>query len=139
MRCRNGTRPFSVQPFWPSHDSIAGRNVSEPMTEIRTGGLRMDALSCSDPGDVPGSCADGSGGTVFDERQPSVFLFDPSYDAQRSWRGNLAWNGRLRDFRLRSEIVHSINLDQAGGIDRNFRGAEQFRLDDVMKFLAQNR
>ena len=83
-----------------------------------------------DPAGVPGSCADGSGGTVFDERQPSVFLFDPSYDAQRSWRGNLAWNGRLRDFRLRSEIVHSINLDQAGGVDRNFRGAEQFRLDE---------
>ena len=35
-RPRTGTRPFSVQPFSPSHDSIAGRNVSEPTTATAT-------------------------------------------------------------------------------------------------------
>ena len=35
-RPRTGTRPFSVQPFSPSQESIAGRKVSEPMTATAT-------------------------------------------------------------------------------------------------------
>jgi hypothetical protein len=35
-RPTNGTRPFSVQPFSPSHESIAGRNVSEPIIATAT-------------------------------------------------------------------------------------------------------
>ena len=31
-----GTRPFSVQPFSPSHDSIAGSTVREPSTATAT-------------------------------------------------------------------------------------------------------
>ena len=31
-----GTRPFSVQPFSPSQESIAGRNVSDPITATAT-------------------------------------------------------------------------------------------------------
>ena len=36
IRPRIGTRPFSVQPFSPSQESIAGRNVSEPTTATAT-------------------------------------------------------------------------------------------------------
>ena len=32
----HGTRPFSVQPFWPSQESIAGSTVSEPITATAT-------------------------------------------------------------------------------------------------------
>ena len=35
-RPSTGTRPFSVHPLSPSHDSIAGRNVSEPITATAT-------------------------------------------------------------------------------------------------------
>ncbi len=85
----------------------------------------------SDPSSLPGSCADGTAGTVFSERSPSVTLFDPGFTAQRSWRANFGWTGRLSQrFRLRSEIVQSLNLAQSSELDQNFRGVQQFALAD---------
>lgn len=85
----------------------------------------------SDPSNLPGACADGTAGTVFSERSPSVTLFDPAFTAQRSWRANFGWTGRLSQrFRLRSEIVQSLNLSQSSELDQNFRGAQQFALAD---------
>lgn len=82
-----------------------------------------------DPDALPAACADGTEGTVFDDRTPNVFLFDPDYTAQRSWRGNLAWSGRVTQrFRLRTEVVQSLNLNQQSQLDRNFAAREQFTL-----------
>jgi len=83
----------------------------------------------ADVGTLPDACMDGTGGTSFAERQPRVFVFDPAYEAQRSWRGNIAWNGRLtQSFRLGAELLHSINVNQPGTYDVNFAGEERFRL-----------
>ena len=88
-------------------------------------------LWVSDPSTVPDECADGSIGTVFADRQPSVTLFDPDYRSPRSWRANLAWSGSLGTrFRASLEGTYSLNLAQSSTIDLNFRNEQQFTLDD---------
>ena len=83
----------------------------------------------ADAAALPTQCADGTAGTVFAQSAPRVVLFDPAYDAQRSWRANVGWNGRLTQrFQLRAELVQSLNLNQNGDIDRNFGGVPQFAL-----------
>lgn len=85
----------------------------------------------ADPLSVPDTCADGTGGTVFANRQPSVTMFDPDYESSRSWRANLAWNGSIGTrFRASVEATYSLNLAQSGTIDLNFRDQQQFALDD---------
>lgn len=82
-----------------------------------------------DPARLPTTCADGTAGTVFSDRSPGVTLFDPGFTAQRSWRANVGWTGRVSQrFRLRSELVQSLNLAQTSELDRNFRGVQQFAL-----------
>ncbi len=83
-----------------------------------------------DPAALPTGCADGTAGSVFADRTPRVVAFGPDFDAQRSWRANLGWRGRvLQRFELRTELVRSLNLRQGGEVDRNFAGVPRFTLD----------
>ena len=84
-----------------------------------------------DPSLIPDECTDGTTGTVFADRQPSVTLFSPDYSPSRSWRANLAWSGSLSTrFRASVEGTYSLNLDQGGWVDLNFRNDPQFALAD---------
>src|SRR5262249_46391927 len=48
----------------------------------------------TDPTAIPTACA-GSAGALVDST-PSVRLFEKSYDAARSWRGNLSYSSQYR-------------------------------------------
>ena len=83
-----------------------------------------------DEANIPRSCADGTGGSVFANSAPNITLFVPDYLAQRSIRGNLQWAGAvLRNrFFLSVDGTYSRNQRQQGGIDLNFPEIQQFTL-----------
>ncbi len=89
----------------------------------------------ADAATIPEQCADGTGGTVFAERQPAVLLFGRDYQPQRSWRADLGWSGTaLRRYKFSATGLVSLDRAQTGSIDLNFRDAERFPLS-----LEQNR
>jgi hypothetical protein len=79
-------------------------------------------------GSIPATCADGSTNTVFSTTAPNVLLFDPTYGSPRSLRSNLQWSGTILGGRLSTTIdgTYSLNLDQSGTVDLNFKPNEQF-------------
>jgi hypothetical protein len=85
-----------------------------------------------DPASIPGTCADGSTGSVFANSAPNVTLFAKDFSAPRSIRGNLQWNGPILSnrFSLTAEVTYSRNINQRGFVDLNFRPVAQFSLAD---------
>ena len=85
----------------------------------------------ANPGSVPDSCADGTTGTVFANAAPSVTLFAKNWQAPRSVRSNLQWNGPTfrNRFSTTVEATWSLNLQQQGVVDRNFDPTTRFTLD----------
>jgi len=81
----------------------------------------------ADPGTIPTRCADGSLPS-FSDLAPAIRLFDPSYTAPRSWRGNVAVTSQLGRFTTALAGAYSINLDQPSSEDLNFTGAPAFTL-----------
>ena len=79
---------------------------------------------------IPLTCADGTNGTVFANSAPNVTLFSGGYLAQRSLRSNLQWSGAILKNRFSATVdaTWSRNQNQAGSIDINFPGVQQFVL-----------
>ena len=82
----------------------------------------------ADAATVPDRCADGA--PAFADAAPAVQLFDPSYTAPRSWRGNLAWSSAYKRLAFTVEGLYSLNVDQPGVVDLNFDGTPRFVLAD---------
>lgn len=76
----------------------------------------------------PAACADGS--SAFVDTSPTVRLFDPGYDAARSWRANLGWASQLGKIAYSVDGILSLNLGQPGAVDLNFAGSPKFFLPD---------
>jgi hypothetical protein len=81
-------------------------------------------------GAIPEQCADGTSGTVFANSAPNVTLFDERYQAPRSLRSNLQWNGMILNNRFSTSIdaTYSRNMQQASTFDLNFNPVQQFSL-----------
>ena len=81
-------------------------------------------------GAIPEQCADGTSGTVFASAAPNVTLFDKNYQAPRSLRSNLQWNGMILNNRFSTSIdaTYSRNMQQASTFDLNFEPTQQFAL-----------
>jgi hypothetical protein len=79
---------------------------------------------------LPDRCADGTLGTVFASTAPNVQLFAKDYQAPRSVRSNLQWNGAILDNRFATtvEATYSRNLNQASTYDLNFTPQTEFAL-----------
>jgi hypothetical protein len=79
---------------------------------------------------IPDRCADGTLGTVFASSAPNVQLFAKDYQAPRSIRSNLQWNGAILDNRFATtvEATYSRNQHQASTYDLNFSPPTQFTL-----------
>ncbi len=79
---------------------------------------------------IPTQCADGSNGSVFASNAPGVVLFAKDFQAPRSARGNLQWNGPVLSnrFSLTADLTYGRNLNQASFVDLNFNPAVQFTL-----------
>ncbi|HEY8166555.1 MAG TPA: TonB-dependent receptor [Gemmatimonadaceae bacterium] len=81
---------------------------------------------------VPSTCADGTTGTVFASAAPNVTLFAKNFAAPRSVRSNLQWSGPVLGNRFSAQIdaTLSLNLNQQGIVDLNFRPLPRFALAD---------
>jgi hypothetical protein len=79
------------------------------------------------PSAIPTACAPGAPSS-FTDAAPSVRVFDRSYDAPRSWRANLTWQGIAGALALTLDGVYSLNLNQPGTVDLNFAGVPKFVL-----------
>jgi hypothetical protein len=84
----------------------------------------------SDPALVPSACEPGGESPSFADGAPEVQLVNPSYQAPRSWRGNLAWVSALGRHGFSIDGVFSVGLNQPGTSDLNFAGIPQFTLAD---------
>jgi hypothetical protein len=83
----------------------------------------------SDDANIPTSCASGAP-SAFVSARPNVWAIDPSFQSQRSWRGNLTFRGPFitKLFRFSADATYSLNLDQQSPIDVNFNGAQRASL-----------
>jgi hypothetical protein len=83
----------------------------------------------ADSSSIPTSCADTTT-SPFASTRPNVWLLDRGFAAQRSWRGNLAFEGILIPRRLGFEVgvVLAANLHQQAPLDLNFAPSERFAL-----------
>lgn len=79
---------------------------------------------------IPDRCTDGTDGASLTSSVPEVSLFDRSFRAQQSIRGNVNWSGVLPGGRLSAvaDVTYSLNRNQSGIYDRNFAGASKFFL-----------
>jgi hypothetical protein len=84
----------------------------------------------SDPASIPTSCADTASTSPFASTAPNVWLLDRRYAAQKSWRGNLEFEGVLipRRFGFQFGVIYSTNLHQQAPLDLNFAPVERFAL-----------
>jgi hypothetical protein len=78
----------------------------------------------------PMACADGATGTPFSISRPLVRVFDPSFRAPVSWRGNLSIDGiRVpRKWILSLNTVFAYNTNMQSSIDVNLNRSPQFFL-----------
>jgi hypothetical protein len=80
----------------------------------------------------PTACADGSTGTTYSLAQPLVRVFDPSFRAPVSWRGNVGVNG-IRvpgDWLLSLTGGFAFNNNNQSAIDLNLTRTPRFHLPD---------
>lgn len=84
----------------------------------------------ADQGSIPQDCLNTGQPAAFRDVAPAVELFDPSYTAPRSWRGNLAFSSSYRNLVYSLEGVYSLNLNQPDETDVNFNNTPRFTLAD---------
>src|SRR5262249_8624270 len=75
---------------------------------------------------IPTVCAAGAP-SAFVSARPNVWAFDPSFQSQRSWRGNLTLRGPFvtKLFRFSADATDSLNLHQQSAVDVNFDGVQR--------------
>jgi hypothetical protein len=86
----------------------------------------------ADESTIPTRCADGTTGSVFANAAPNVTLFAKDYSAPKSIRSNLQWNGPILGNRFAATIdgTFSLNMNQPGNLDLNFKPVTRFTLSD---------
>ena len=88
---RNDLRPGLIAPV------LANDGLDDGTSQLLCIGAAVPtpnyAAYMQDPSSIPTSCAAGTNPS-FVSSQPNVWLIDPSFQSQRSWRGNLghAWS-----------------------------------------------
>ena len=87
------------------------------------------AAYLANPGSAPVACADGSTGALADTAPP-VRLVDRNFAPPRSWRANLSYASQYRRLTYSIDGTYSLNLDQPGFADLNFRNAPLFTTAD---------
>jgi hypothetical protein len=87
------------------------------------------ARYAADPSSIPALCANGAPPS-FTDAAPAVRVFDPSFTAARSWRGNLGWSSTALRSPYAMEITVSHNLNQRGNRELNFSGVPRFVTSD---------
>lgn len=84
----------------------------------------------TDPASAPAACLDGTAPVEFSTNQPRVAVFDPSFHAPTSWRGNLRVSGlSIKGWPLSVSGTYSLGIDGESGIDLNLRRDPVFALN----------
>ncbi|MEP6620868.1 MAG: carboxypeptidase-like regulatory domain-containing protein [bacterium] len=131
---RGGVGEFrgSLQPELLSQASVAN-GLPGGLTRVTCLGPSVPvpqwANYASNAADIPATCANGAA-TAFSDLTPSVQVVDRSYDAARSWRGNLSLTRAMGPFSVTVDGTVSRNLNQTGTLDLNFGGQPRFVLQD---------
>lgn len=81
----------------------------------------------ADPSSIPTTCADGGGPTAPSDALPNVTVFDPDFDAPRSWRASLGATRRLAE-RL------TASVDASYALGRSLYGVRDLNLDTIPRF-----
>jgi len=90
----------------------------------------------AEPSAIPTACAGGV--STFADASPAVLAFDPAWSMAHSWRGNLAWSSVAKAFNYTVEGLYSLNLNQPGTYDLNFKNAPLFTLPDEGRAMFAN-
>ncbi|MDQ2664976.1 MAG: carboxypeptidase regulatory-like domain-containing protein [Gemmatimonadota bacterium] len=83
----------------------------------------------ANPNSAPTSCSDGNLGALADTA-PAVRLVDRNFAPPRSWRANLSYASQYRRLTYSIDGTYSLNLDQPGIADLNFRNTPAFTTAD---------
>ena len=83
----------------------------------------------ANPNSAPTACADASAGALADTAPP-VRLVDRNVAPPRSWRANLSYASQYRRLTFSVDGTYSLNLDQPGLVDLNFRSVPAFTTAD---------
>ena len=124
---RNDLRPGLITPV------IANDGLSDGTSQLLCVGSAVPTPDYADymhdPSSIPTTCAGGTNPS-FVSSQPNVWLIDPGFQAQRSWRGNLGLRGPLitKLFRFSADVTYSLNLHQQSNVDLNFVPTERGQL-----------
>ena len=79
------------------------------------------------PESAPVACV---GGGTFADTAPAVRLVSRDFAPARSWRANLSYASQYRRLTYSLDGTYSLNLDQRGVVDRNFRNVPSFVTDE---------
>ncbi|HEU4641162.1 MAG TPA: carboxypeptidase regulatory-like domain-containing protein [Gemmatimonadaceae bacterium] len=78
---------------------------------------------------APDACLDGTAPVEFSTNEPSVGVFDPSFQAPTSWRGNVQMSGMtVKGWPLSASVQYSLGVNGESGIDLNLRRTPAFSL-----------
>jgi len=87
-----------------------------------------------DPSAVPAVCVAGAaGGSVapFSGTAPDIAVFDPAFQAPYAWKGNVAWQGRVRALlRYKLDASYTRGLAERSAVDLNLRRTPELTLGD---------
>lgn len=121
---RNDLRPGLVAPV------VANNGLPSGVNQLLCVGSAVpvpdyNAYAASDA-NIPTTCAAGAPSS-FVSSKPNVWAFDPNFESQRSWRGNLTLRGPFitKLFRFSADATYSLNLRQQSPVDMNFNGAQR--------------
>jgi hypothetical protein len=124
---RNDLRPGLIAPV------ITNSGLPDALGQLQCVGSAVPVPDFSsylaDEAAIPTTCAAGAPSSFVSSR-PNVFAIDPSFESQRSWRGNLSLRGPFitKLFRFSADATYSLNLDQQSPFDVNFSGTQRASL-----------
>jgi hypothetical protein len=118
---RNDLRPGLIAPV------VSNTGLPDALRQLLCVGSAVPvpdfAQYAANESAIPTSCAAGAQ-SAFVSNRPNVWAIDPSFQSQRSWRGNLTLRGPFitKLFRFSADATYSLNLHQQSPLDMNFTG-----------------
>jgi hypothetical protein len=126
---RGGVGEFRARlPSTLLSGALAGTGLPGSTRTLRCVGAAVPVPDWSGTGEDALEQCLASRAPSLSDAAPPVELFDRSFTPPRSWRGNLGWLSSYRKVVFSVEGIYSLNLNQPGTADLNFRDAPRFAL-----------
>src|SRR6185436_2223655 len=124
---RNDLRPGLIAPV------VSNTGLSDALRQLLCVGSAVPVPDfnafAANEASIPTACLAGAQQSFVSNR-PNVWAIDPSFQSQRSWRGNLTLRGPFitKLFRFSADATYSLNLNQQSPVDVNFSGTQRGQL-----------